>query len=475
MVTLGGGTGLSNIIGGDSRRPEWAENPFTGLKEFFPLSSSIVCVTDDGGSTGELLKDLPLIGLGDLRHVLLSSIRRDRLKKQYGLDDDGAGNTAARLHSIFNYRFSEQPLSSAALIRAGGLARGPDLPLKLAEYLQQLAGALFEDRRLMPTLSRSQCLGNLLLAAAIFDLVDTGISCDELAADPSRLSRATMRGLAAVAERIGSAPDAVLPCTTMPAQLQFLYSNGVLVTGEYKSSIARRGYPVDRTMVDFFHEPVMPPEVREAISGADIIIFAPGSLYSSIIPVLQVPGLADCIRHNRQAFKILVSNIWVQKGETDVARDAPERKFHVSDMIRAYNRNIPGGVEDLFSHILTLKLSDIPGSVLQNYALEDKEPIYLDRQNIRETGFEPVEAAIYSSDQLVRRYVIQHDAGSLARTVRTLWCLRHIELPARPLPGRSLPVTSRLYSAGQQEDSAALHALPGYHRLAGRDFLSPGQ
>ena len=39
VVTLGGGTGLSNIIGGDSRRPDWADDPFTGLKEIFPRTT----------------------------------------------------------------------------------------------------------------------------------------------------------------------------------------------------------------------------------------------------------------------------------------------------------------------------------------------------------------------------------------------------------------------------------------------------
>src|SRR5210317_2101873 len=77
VVVLGGGTGLSNIIGGDSRKKNWPEEPFSGLKEIFPQTKAIVCMTDDGGSTGELLKDLPFIALGDIRHVLLSSMRRE--------------------------------------------------------------------------------------------------------------------------------------------------------------------------------------------------------------------------------------------------------------------------------------------------------------------------------------------------------------------------------------------------------------
>ncbi|MHB8790345.1 MAG: gluconeogenesis factor YvcK family protein [Desulfobulbaceae bacterium] len=429
VVTLGGGTGLSNIIGGDSRRPGWADDPFTGLKEIFPATTSIVCVTDDGGSTGELLKELPLIAMGDLRHVLVSSVQRDLLREAYGLDDAGARLSAAGLHGVFNHRFNRSPLSPEQMAAESGMDSA-SIPAALRDYLLALTGRLFSDNRLKRTLARPQCLGNLLLASAIFGCIDPELSCVELAADHAVLHQGTMLGLAEVAGRIGAAPGSVLPCSTTPAQLQFLYANGVLVTGEYKSGHARRSYPVDLAMVEFSRPPVLPEEVSRALREADIIVFAPGSLYSSIIPILQVPGLAGQIRANTQALKILVANIWVQKGETDAARDAPERKFHVSDLVRAYNRNIPGGVRGLFSHILSLGLGEIPGSILQSYALEDKEPIYLDRQPLRGIGFEPVEADIFSADLLRRRRVVQHDPTAVARAVRTLWCLRDLEPPA---------------------------------------------
>jgi len=422
VVIFGGGTGLSNIIGGDSRQADWCAAPFTGLKEIFPHINSIVCVTDDGGSSGELLKELPLVALGDLRHVLLASIRREKIKDRYDLDDAGALRLAGRLHSIFNYRFTGRPGSADEMLTAAGLGPGR-LPPPLDLFLRELAGRLFADRRLAPTLDRPQCLGNLLLASAIYEHLDPAASNIELAADDQAIDDATIRGLAALSSRLGAPARAVLPCTATPAQLQILYGNGVLATGEYKSGHARRGYPVDRVIVRFFRPPRLPPPVSQVIDEADIIIFAPGSLYSSVVPILQVPGLAEKVRANDRALKLLVANIWVQKGETDAARDAPERKFHVSDLIRAYARNIPGGVEKLFSHILALGLGDIPGSVLRNYALEDKEPIYLDRQPLREMGFEPVEACIFSKEMLSRRRVIQHDPDALAMSIRTLWNL----------------------------------------------------
>ncbi|GAB4346426.1 MAG: hypothetical protein Kow0089_23800 [Desulfobulbaceae bacterium] len=421
VVTLGGGTGLSNIIGGDSRRDDWRDHPFTGLKEIFPRINSIVCVTDDGGSTGELLKFLPLIGLGDLRHVLVSSIRRDGLQQLYNLDYRAAYSLTGKLHAVFNHRFETSFASPEELCAAAGITA--DFPAPLYDALCRLIRLLFSNPLLKRTLSRPQCLGNLLLAAAVMEQEGTGRSVDELLRDQARMERATIDGLRVISRMLGIREDAVLPCTTTPAQLQVLYGNGILVTGENKSGHARRGYPVDRAIVRFCGEPVLPPETERVIDEADIIICAPGSLFTSIIPILQVPGVAERIRNNSRALKILVSNIWVQKGETDATRDDPGRKYHVSDLVRAYDRNIPGGVEGLFSHILTLHLGEIPGSVLQNYALEDKEPIYVDRDRLREIGYAAVEAGIYSTDKLRRRNVIQHDPDALATAVATLWRL----------------------------------------------------
>lgn len=50
VVIFGGGTGLSNLLGGDSRLPDWVNDPFNGLKSIFPETRSIVCITDNGGS-----------------------------------------------------------------------------------------------------------------------------------------------------------------------------------------------------------------------------------------------------------------------------------------------------------------------------------------------------------------------------------------------------------------------------------------
>ena len=422
IVVFGGGTGLSNLIGGDSRIASWTRKPFVGLKEIFPQTRAIVCVTDDGGSTGELQKDLPLIALGDIRHVLLSSIQSDRLQTLYGLTLTQAVEVVSTVSALFNYRFHQRPDSLSILVAQASVDLGC-LPTPMREELAGLLALLFTDPRLEHTLSKSHCLGNLILAAAIYAEIPPGITSDDFIADHDLLTSPLYRGLGVISSILGVAEHAVLPCTSTQAQLSVFYSNGVQVIGEHKSAHAQRGYPVERVSVEFCGKPHVPSEVLAAIAQADILIMAPGSLYSSLIPIFQVPGLAQAVRKNQRAMKILVSNLWVQAGETDRSMGDGERKFHVSDLLAAYERNIPGGTKGLFDQVLCLSLKDVPASVLQRYAMEGKVPIYLDREKVKAQGFAPIECGIFSRTALAEHGVIQHGPNHLAKVIKTLWAV----------------------------------------------------
>lgn len=66
-------------------------------------------------------------------------------------------------------------------------------------------------------------------------------------------------------------------------------------------------------------KPNDPPAYPGAIHGilnADMIVIGPGSLYTSIMPNLLVPDIAEAVRASR-AFKVFVCNVATQKGETD--------------------------------------------------------------------------------------------------------------------------------------------------------------
>lgn len=420
VVIFGGGTGLSNILGGDSRQKSWVTAPFCGIKNLFPNTRSIVCITDNGGSTGELLKDLPLIAIGDIRHVLISSIQLRNLQKRYSLDDGDALTVVEVIAELFNFRFTG-PLEKDDPRLDQFLKSIKSLPTALEKYLHFLIQFLFKDKRLAKVLGRDHCLGNLLCAAAIYRELPVDNNTLSATIRKEQRDNAIAAGLNTLGLVLGCNERAVLPCTPTPAQLRVIYSSGVEITGEHKLGHMNRGYPIAGVDVYYCDTPTVYPEIIADIESADIIIFAPGSLYSSIIPVMKVPGLASAVRRNDKALKLLVSNLWVQEGETDLSEVDPERKFHVSDMLNAYEKNIPGGTKGLFSEILCVSLKDIPASILQRYAVEGKVPIYLDQENLIEESYYPVQCEIFSERTLQDRGVIQHDPARLALAVRSLY------------------------------------------------------
>ena len=439
VVTFGGGTGLSTVIGGNSQLDGWPENPFVGLKQEFPLLDVVVCTTDDGGSTGRLLQELPMIGIGDFRKLLLSLILRENLQKTYNLDDVRTRQVIRVVHCIFNHRF---PKGS----RDFRYVANPILvaPRHLRRYCPEALAALFASlgRHLSPggggpTIAPGgHCLGNLLLTAAIFR------SDGEAGHRPPSME-AIANGIEALSLAIGVTPGCLHPATPTPGQLVLQYTNGVAVRGQRKSAVTHRLMPIDRVSIECCETLRVSAAACRAIREADLILFAPGSLYTSIMPILQIPPLVQAIRENRKALKILGANFWVQEGETDISRRNRHRGFHVSDIVEAYDHNIAGGSEGLFDVVLSSNLEHIPGDALRNYALEGKSPIYLDRSRVENLGVLPVEASIYSWERLNAASMIHHDPQKFALAVRALLIahqrlnLKRKRASSRPLPVRT--------------------------------------
>jgi uncharacterized cofD-like protein len=438
-VVFGGGTGLSTVVGGNSQLAEWPNHPNVGLKQVFPDLDVVICTTDDGRSTGELRKYLPMIGIGDVRKLCLSMVVPKNLETAYGVDGP-RGRTLIRLiHSIFNHRFPEgctdfRPVADPLLVVQESLREACPKPLQ--DLLRGL-GRFLTPQGDGPTVQPGgHCLGNLLLTASIFQ--ETG-RCFGRPPSPA----AIRAGIDRIARAICSQPGRLHPATATPGQLSFRYANGVEVQGQSKLSTARRGFPIERVHAVFHKFPAVSAEVLRAVRKADLILIAPGSLYTSSIPVLLVPGLAEAIRANRRALKILGANFWVEEGETDITHTDKKRGFRVSELCEAYDRNIPGGCSGLFHVVLSANLENIPGSILRNYALEGKSPIYLDRQPVEAMGVEPVEATLFSKENLNITGVIHHDPIKFALAVRTLLFARQ-RVPAgrlkKALPPPAIPV-----------------------------------
>jgi uncharacterized cofD-like protein len=135
-------------------------------------------------------------------------------------------------------------------------------------------------------------LGNLVLAAL------------------SELFLDTETALAVAGEALG-ALGRVLPASLRSLRM-FAKIDGKLVEGQSKITTCRGRIEELRLMPEA--EPANPAAL-EAIHGADQIIIGPGSLYTSVIAALLVPGMADAI--NASSGKVAyVGNLITQDGET---------------------------------------------------------------------------------------------------------------------------------------------------------------
>ena len=131
----------------------------------------------------------------------------------------------------------------------------------------------------------------------------------------------------------------VLPVTTEPVTLVAETDTGT-VEGQAAVASTRR---IRRVRLDPA-APTLTPGVTDAIARADAVLVGPGSLYTSILPVLLVPGMEEALRATT-AQVVLVGNMREQPGETegmDLADQADALLEHVPalriDVVLAHER-----------------------------------------------------------------------------------------------------------------------------------------
>ncbi len=130
VVAIGGGTGLSTLLKGLKRyvlTP--AEVPACTETAVIRDLSAVVTVSDDGGSSGRLRKELNMLPPGDIRNcivalsedeALLSKLFRHRFDKGSGLEGHSFGNLFLAALTSLTSDFSEAVrLSSEILLTRG--------------------------------------------------------------------------------------------------------------------------------------------------------------------------------------------------------------------------------------------------------------------------------------------------------------------------------------------------------------------
>lgn len=147
------------------------------------------------------------------------------------------------------------------------------------------------------------------------------------------------------------------------------------------------------------------PGVLEAIREADAICFAPGSLYTNIIPNLLVKGVAKEIKESK-AFKVYISNLMTEPGQT--------YNYTLSDHIEAINTHAGNKIIDYCIYDTT----EIVPEYIRKYNMEGYELVEQDIQKVKNMGIKVIQRQI----SCVSQGFIRHDSQATAQTIIELIC-----------------------------------------------------
>ena len=319
IAVIGGGTGSFTML--------------SALKGYTSQIAAIVCMADDGGSTGVLRDELGTLPSGDVRQCLVA------------LSD------SPKVRDLFDYRFEEGTF----------------------------AGHSF---------------GNLLLTAL-----------EKVTGDFSEAVE--------TASEILRVNGMVIPATLDNVRLKMEWAETSLILhGERVIDAEYFQHDPRKAVLSLLPSASANPTAIAAIEQADIVVIAPGDLYTSLGPLLVIDGIGEALK-NSNALKVYVSNLVSKKGQTD--------KFTVSDHAAEIERFAGSPFLDC-----VIYNDEVPSAdVAARYKKEGGFVTTVDTTVLESAHYKTVSghflgkmATVYRGDSIpVTRSLIRHDAASVAKAI----------------------------------------------------------
>lgn len=256
--------------------------------------------------------------------------------------------------------------------------------------LEQLLQYRFSDGKL-----EGQNMGNLILAA----LSDLYGGFAEGVGEAAQVLRITGK---------------VLPVTMESIRLVATFSDESELMGE--SLIPKYAWEHDLAInsIRFDTEnPEVNPECLHAIEEANMIVLGPGSLYTSLIPNVIVPGIADAIARS-EAPLVYVANVMEQRGETE--------GMSLTDHIQALKDH---GLSRPIDYAL-VNDGEVQSDILSRYSEKGVAPIFVseeEKTTLLSRGIE-VESGSFA---FYKEGYIRHDGLMVAQRLLSL-CDRYHEI-----------------------------------------------
>jgi len=284
-------------------------------------------------------------------------------------------------------------------------------------------GVLRDELGTLPPGDVRQCLVALSDSPKLRDLFDY------------RFSEGTFRGhafgnilLSALEKATGSFSEAVetaaeilringvvVPATLDNARLKMEWPGAsVILQGERVIDAGYFANDPRKAHLSLVPEAKANPMAIEAIGRADMIVIAPGDLYTSLGPLLAVNGIGDALRRAK-ALKIYVCNLVTKQGQTE--------GFNVTDHADEIERLAGGSFLDY-----VLYNSQVPGKRLAE-RYQGEGAFMVERGRRRKTSYICIGGEFLgtiaeksASDILpVTRSLIRHDPAAIAKSLMELY------------------------------------------------------
>ncbi|KGX92904.1 hypothetical protein N781_13535 [Pontibacillus halophilus JSM 076056 = DSM 19796] len=200
--------------------------------------------------------------------------------------------------------------------------------------------------------------------------------------------------------RVLNVKGEILPIANQNLHLHAEMMDGTIVSGESKIPLTNKR--IKRVFLS--PQPLVPlAEAVNAVKEADLIVIAPGSLYTSTLPNLIVSQITDALRETHGKV-VYVCNVMTQLGETT--------GYTAADHVQAIVDHIGEGC----LHSILVHNQPIDEQIQKVYAEEHAIPVKNDIDRLSSMGIELIEEDIIDYS----KHTLRHDTDKVSKLLYSL-------------------------------------------------------
>ncbi len=211
----------------------------------------------------------------------------------------------------------------------------------------------------------------------------------------------------AEASKILNVKGKVLPVTLSNSDLVAEYEDSTIVKGENDIDVPKHDGKLHIKKLSLEPEPVVFEKTLESITQADVIIIGPGDLYTSLIPNLLVPSVAEAICKSN-ARKVYIVNLMTKFGQTF--------DFKASNFVSEIEKYLGNCLD-----FVLLNNKELPNEIIERYKAENDIPV---ADDLTEARYKVIREDLLATDPIeknpgdvLQRSLIRHDSDKVTKVL----------------------------------------------------------